>query len=318
MQKEINKFENERNEIERCLYFLNGNDNLSNEEVAFLEMHITQKKRELVNKTFKEEHPRGKICNKTKRGYLKPTGINIFATTEEELYEKLYNFYFPSYATLNDIYVSWIHKRLEKNKTIGKPSAKTIQEDIGYWTRILSKEELVSMPINKITAADIDNLYTKWTGNVNITHKEFSNRKSLLTALFSEAVILGCIPDSGFVTSIKCNAYKFKSPPRKKYVYTVEERQRLLNYLEALDEQDGYTLAIRFMLHATIRVGEVKGLLKTDYDEHFFYVRQQLVDEHEFEVTQDGATMGKRYRRIKDPKGNANYSIRPIELTPVV
>ena len=62
MQKEINKFENERNEIERCLYFLNGNDNLSNEEVAFLEMHITQKKRELVNKTFKEEHPRGKIC----------------------------------------------------------------------------------------------------------------------------------------------------------------------------------------------------------------------------------------------------------------
>ena len=24
MQKEINKFENERNEIERCLYFLNG------------------------------------------------------------------------------------------------------------------------------------------------------------------------------------------------------------------------------------------------------------------------------------------------------
>ena len=316
MQKEINKFENKRNEIERCLYFLNGNDNLSNEEVAFLEMHITQKKRELVNKTFKEEHPRGKICNKTKRGYLKPTGINIFATTEEELYEKLYNFYFPSYATLNDIYVSWIHKRLEKNKTIGKPSAKTIQEDIGYWTRILSKEELVSMPINKITAADIDNLYTKWTGNGNITHKEFSNRKSLLTALFSEAVILGCIPDSGFVTSIKCNAYKFKSPPRKKYVYTVEERQRLLNYLEALDEQDGYTLAIRFMLHATIRVGEVKGLLKTDYDEHFFYVRQQLVDEHEFEVTQDGATMGKRYRRIKDPKGNANYSIRPIELTP--
>lgn len=215
MQKEINKFENERNEIERCLYFLNGNDNLSNEEVAFLEMHITQKKRELVNKTFKEEHPRGKICNKTKRGYLKPTGINIFATTEEELYEKLYNFYFPSYATLNDIYVSWIHKRLEKNKTIGKPSAKTIQEDIGYWTRILSKEELVSMPINKITAADIDNLYTKWTGNGNITHKEFSNRKSLLTALFSEAVILGCIPDSGFVTSIKCNAYKFKSPLAK-------------------------------------------------------------------------------------------------------
>ena len=56
MQKEINKFENERNEIERCLYFLNGNDNLSNEEVAFLEMHITQKKRELVNKTFKQQN----------------------------------------------------------------------------------------------------------------------------------------------------------------------------------------------------------------------------------------------------------------------
>ena len=112
---------------------MNGNDNLSNEEVAFLEMHITQKKRELVNKTFKEEHPRGKICNKTKRGYLKPTGINIFATTEEELYEKLYNFYFPSYATLNDIYVSWIHKRLEKNKTIGKPSAKTITQAKKYF-----------------------------------------------------------------------------------------------------------------------------------------------------------------------------------------
>ena len=94
------------------------------------------------------------------------------------------------------------------------------------------------MPINKITAADIDNLYTKWTGNGNITHKEFSNRKSLLTALFSEAVILGWIPDSSCVTSIKCNAYKFKSPPRKKYVYTVEERQRLLNYLGALDEHD--------------------------------------------------------------------------------
>ncbi len=70
MQKEIKKFENERNEIERCLYFLNGNDNVSDEEVAFLEMHITQKKRELVkNKTFKGGTSTGKICNKTKRGY---------------------------------------------------------------------------------------------------------------------------------------------------------------------------------------------------------------------------------------------------------
>ena len=93
--------------------------------------------------------------------------------------------------------MSWIHKRIEKSQTIEKPSPKTIQEDIGYWTRIISKEELVSMPINQITAADIDNLYTKWTGNGNITHKEFSNRKSLLTALFSEAVILGCISNSG-------------------------------------------------------------------------------------------------------------------------
>lgn len=57
-------------------------------------MHITQKKRELVNKIFKEEHPRGKICNKTKRGYLKPTGINIFATTEEEL-KNFITFIFP-------------------------------------------------------------------------------------------------------------------------------------------------------------------------------------------------------------------------------
>jgi hypothetical protein len=85
MQKEINKFENERNEIERCLYFLNGNDNLSNEEVAFLKMHITQKKRELVNKIFKEEHPRGKICNKTKRGYLKPTGIKCLEVQKSNL-----------------------------------------------------------------------------------------------------------------------------------------------------------------------------------------------------------------------------------------
>ena len=63
MQKEINKFENERNEIEDVCIF-EWNDNLSNEEVAFLEMHITQKKRELVNKTFKEEHPRGKYATK--------------------------------------------------------------------------------------------------------------------------------------------------------------------------------------------------------------------------------------------------------------
>ena len=47
---------------------------------------------------------------------LKATGINIFATTEEELYEKLYNFYFPSYATLNDIYVSWITKDWKRIK----------------------------------------------------------------------------------------------------------------------------------------------------------------------------------------------------------
>ena len=59
-----------------------------------------------------------KYATKPSSGYLKPTGINIFTTTErEELYEKLYNFlFFPSYTTLNDIYVSWITKDWKRIK----------------------------------------------------------------------------------------------------------------------------------------------------------------------------------------------------------
>ncbi len=50
-------------------------------------------------------------------------------------------------------------------------------------------------------------------------------------------------------------------------------------------------------------------------DESFVYIDQQLVEDNELIVDEDGVHNGNPVNVLKKPKGNTHYSVRPIELT---
>lgn len=239
------------------------------------------------------------IRHQCKDGRIKSYKPQFFARSEDELIEKLYDYYFKH--TLEDVFTEWAHYRLE-TKIV---SNKTIQEDISIWNRFLKDTELASMQINTIKARHILKLFHVWTGDGLITKKDFCNRKAVLNGIFGYAVTNELI-EVNVIASLPIRDLKFKLPPKSKKAYTEEERFKILTYLDSL-EPDAYILAIKLAFYGIFRVGEIKALTWDESDGYIVKINQQLVEEH---VILPDLSLGNRKTQLKQPKGNPNYSIR--------
>lgn len=276
---------------------------LESAEAAHYADMIQKKKRALVADIYFKDKKRKEFYY-CKDGRVKSYNPQFIAKSEDELIEKLYEFYFSN--TLQNVYEEWLNYR----NTTQTVSAKTIEEDMGLWRRFLAKTDLADMQIAKIKPKHIMKLFQSWTGNGLITRKDFNNRKSLLNGIFKYAVLNEFIPYNP-ISSIPCNDLKFKMPAAKKKAYTIEERNALLAYLETL-EPDAYILAIILAFHGIFRIGEIKALEWDEKDENQVLIRHQLIEQR---VLKDDMTLSHPHRILKDPKGNPCYSIRTEYLS---
>ena len=66
------------------------------------------------------------------------------------------------------------------------------------------------------------------------------------------------------------------------FPYTEDERLRIINHL---DNDDFYSLAIKFDFHMIIRIGELKGLKWTDIKGDFIHIERYV--DHENNIIED-------------------------------
>ena len=303
----------EARQLENLLRILSLPATVSSEETAVIDM-ISKRKHDLVMKVYRRSHPRAKEeFYKTKRGYYRSRNPDFYCRTEEALIEKLYSFYFDD--TLEAVYYRWIRQCVEEAAV----SPKTIQEYHVLWKNVFEKSAIAQKCMRSITQADIKHLYKMWTGQGQILKSDFTNRKSMLNGLFvfaldSELIQINC------VQSVSTRGLKFKPPVKRIKAYTPEQRKQLLTYLNARTPQTGYSLAARMCLYMPVRIGEIMGvkLSDIDFDANTMVINRQLGIERDISVNVDKReiTFGKTVQNCKNPKGNPEYSIRTIPLTP--
>lgn len=282
------------------LYITNAK--LSTAEMAhYIEMTKRQKERLVKEIYFKDK--RKKEFYTCADGRVKSYNPQFIAPDEESLINKLYDYYFCN--TFKAVYKNWLKYRADTKIVSGK----TIEEDIGIWTRFIEQSELSDMQIGDIKPKHIMKLFDMWTGNGLITRKDFNNRKSVLNGIFRYAVLNEIIAYNP-INSLPCNDLKYKIPTAKKKAYTKEERSLLLSYLKTL-EPDAYILAIMLAFYGIFRIGEIKALSWNNTKENIIIIQHQLVEER---ILQYDMTLSQPRRILKNPKGNPYYSIRTEQL----
>ena len=309
----LDKERQEACQLENLLRSLILSDTVSAEETAVIDM-LNKKKRDLVMKIYRRTHPNAKEgFYHTSRGYFRSRNPDFSCKTEMELLEKLYEYYFSD--TLETIYYRWISQCVDEAVV----SPKTIQEYNILWKRFFQDSEIARKCIRNITQGDIKHLFKKWTGAGLITKKDFTNRKSVLNNLFVYALdneLISLNP----LQAVSTRSLRFRMPGKNIKAYTPEQRIQLLNYLNELTPQTGYSLAARLCLYIPIRIGEIRGIKASDLDlkTGIVNIRCQLRTEREIsvDVSKKEISFGMRHSRDANPKGNPEYSIRTVPLTP--
>ena len=213
--------------------------------------------------------------------------------TYEEIIDELYEYYFPPESspevmTLEMAFTQWMESR-KRNEVV---SSMTLVHNQADWEHFLKGAKnktnpyercrLLDRRIKDITVSELKDFFQYLVGNGRITKKAFYNVKGLLNGAFSHAYGLGipCID----VSRVSTSGLRFKEvKDHSTDVYTPEERDALLTYIEGIPVQDCYTLSVRLAFSLCIRIAELRALAWADADfsdpDHpKMLIRHQMVD----------------------------------------
>lgn len=255
------------------------NSGIIESDTAIQEIEMQEK--ELI-KQFVQQNHKGEIKEKSRKkngkivfywwAEIKDNSNKykqITATTEDKIYDKLYNFYNNNsnkIITLEDAFKAW-HKEREIDCKVHKTiAATTWDDDKDSWNRFFKNTDLAKKEIKLITIKDILNHYKSITGNGLLKKKAFEKAKRVLNFIYDFLLTEGII-DTNLARQTPINRLHFKPEENKigEY-YTKEERDKLLNYLYNLKNKDVYSLAISLCACLGKRIGEVKALTWNDID----------------------------------------------------
>ncbi len=211
----------------------------------------------------------------------------------------LYKYYYPD----GDIEIPTVYEAFrywtEERKSQHSADYNTILHNEKEWEKYIEGKKLSSKEIaqGKIQYKRADFLDMKVTdvrashivrhlkyliGDGKITRKTLTNLRTPLIGAFSYAIShdINCID----IRSINISdlAKRCKQPKENdNEVYTKEMILKLKGYLESLEKQTTYTLAIRLSLNLGCRIGELRAIHWEDYDKEnrTLYLRRQIIDE---------------------------------------
>lgn len=211
--------------------------------------------------------------------------------------------------TLEQLYKEWLIYR--RDYTSVKP--KTIQEDISEWNRFFKDTELIHTKVKDVKPITLIRFFREVTRNREYTHKRISNARSVLNGIMSYAIEEEII-DHNPVSDVNFKQFTYKPVENQSdNVFSYEETQKLLSYLQGIYEP--YSLAIQLSFYLFIRVGETKAIQwqDIDYKNRSVYLHRQVTCAR---ILNDDLTLSKRQVTVaKQMKGNTSKGFRKQYLT---
>lgn len=248
----------------------------------------------------------GRIFTKIKTGNK---WKQFTASNEQDLYENLYNFFYgDSNITLAQIFPRFMLYRRDMNKV----TPKTLQENLNDWNKYLKNTDLSTVPMHDLKPKDYIHFFETITKGRNLTSKCVCNIKSLLNKIYAYAIREELV-EYNPIKSIDFSEFNYYVPDNSNKVYTLENRQKLLNYLKDIIEP--YSLAIQFDFQITCRIGEIKALRwdNVDFENRTITINEQALSQRQL---QDDLTFGKSTTEIVPRiKGNTSRGKRTLPMT---
>ncbi|MCL2718712.1 MAG: tyrosine-type recombinase/integrase [Lachnospiraceae bacterium] len=231
----------------------------------------------------------------------------ITATTYDSLIDKLYEMeYGRLRSTMADLYPEWLLWKRDYTSL----SNKSLKEYTYDWKRFMENEEIVNISLADLKVKNFTNLFRKWTKDQKLTRKHFNNIKSLLNGIYNYA-IENEIVERNPVKEVDCRQFTFKPVNNSDDVFSIKERQMLLDHLKDID--DIYSLAIQFDFHVVMRIGELLSLQWTDIEGDYIHVQSQRLTN--YTMNDDLSFEPKEYINVNHVKGRTNDGFRYQPLT---
>lgn len=272
----------------------------------------------LLYEKMKKENEVKKKCDLSKvkkKGdqelyYIYINRKQISSKTREGLVEKLYDVFYPKInMTLEEAYKLWF---VEKQQVAN--STKTLREYHNEWKSYIHKDEISKMDVSKITKTEMRKYYLRITRGYSITRKRLSNINVVLNGVFNRLVEEDIIEHNP-TKDIDMKEIKKRCKPTKsnKKNYTMDERQKLLDYLETIND-DMYATAIEFDFYMTLRIGELLSLKFSDVNGDHIRIEKSLREEYDID---ENFNFKLRDISCEDRiKGNLETGYRDIFLVP--
>lgn len=241
----------------------------------------------------------------------------IAKSTKEKIYEAILADYNQrnkkndlNSITLENLYEKWMIWRRDTGT-----APKTITENKNEWNRFLKSNPIAHKKVREIRMYDLEDFFMQITTNHAITYKRLTNVKSMLNGLFKYGIRIALINDSP-MHNVDFAQFQMRCKPENsvKDIYTLAEREAILQYLSA--KTDIYSFAVQLAFYLCVRVGELITLKKSDIDiqDNKIYI---LRSARKQQILQDDLTFSPVEYTVEERiKGNKAQGFRFIPLTP--
>lgn len=241
----------------------------------------------------------------------------IAKSTKEKIYEAILADYNQrnkkndlNSITLENLYETWMIWRRDTGT-----APKTITENKNEWNRFLKSNPIAHKKVREIRMYDLEDFFMQITTNHAITYKRLTNVKSMLNGLFKYGIRIALINDSP-MHNVDFAQFQTRCKPENsvKDIYTLAEREAILQYLSA--KTDIYSFAVQLAFYLCVRVGELITLKKSDIDiqDNKIYI---LRSARKQQILQDDLTFSPVEYTVEERiKGNKAQGFRFIPLTP--
>ncbi len=263
------------------------NGKLASKDVAIYEMTLKKLKEEVIKEFAPYVRDTSKIVyycpSKNQYKARVPKALVVdgspapqCAVSELQMWNKLHIYLFgdTENSTLESISAKWFAER----KKDADVSSKTYDRNVNTWNKYYKGNAITTIPLSKLTAKRIYDFYKSFTSGRSISRAELGNIKGIINMIFDYAVV-NDIVNVNVAKSVSTKGLKCKIVNNKDKVYTPEERESLFSYLRSIP-QNANTLGIMLMFCLDVRIGELKALRWSDYNEKKgqIYIHNQIVD----------------------------------------
>lgn len=277
-------------------------DTLSSSEVS-----------EIIDKMRRHKQIEKEYQNKIKKRkdgrqyYIIVKRKQITATTLDALYDKIYDLqYGRQRATLTDLYSEWMIWKRDNTYV----NSKTLKENHYIWEKMLMDTDIVSIPICDLRVKDFNQFFRNITKDRQLTKKRFANMKSILNGIYYYAIEQDIITHNP-IQDIDCKHLPFKPENHKSQVFSINERELMLKYLDT--QKNIYALAIQLDFCLVLRIGELLALRWSDIEDNNIHIQGQRIIHN---TMNDDLTFSKReYENVNHIKGYTQQGFRYQPLT---